>query len=54
MAKEVGIIIGLLLLVVGVILLAIGASGTTSYIQLGIGAFLAVVGALSILLAVKG
>jgi len=53
LAKLAGILVGLSFVAVGVILFAIGASGTVSYIQIGIGLFLALVGALAILGAIK-
>lgn len=40
------LVVGLLLVVAGVIVFAIGASGTISLIQAGIGIFLAFVGAI--------
>ena len=40
--------VGLGLLVAGVIVFAIGASGTFSLIQAGIGGFLAIVGAIAL------
>ena len=48
-----GLAVGLVLLVTGVIVFAIGATGMFSLIQVGIGIFLAVVGALVLLAAVK-
>ena len=48
-----GLAVGLGLLVVGVLVLAIGAAGTVSVIQVGIGIFLAVVGALMLVAAAK-
>ena len=48
-----GVAIGLVLLVAGVIVFAIGASGTFSLIQAGIGIFLAVVGAIALVAAIR-
>ena len=43
--------VGLGILLVGVVLLAIGASGVLSWVQMGIGAFLAIA---AVLVFVKG
>ena len=48
-----GLAIGLVLLVAGVIVFAIGAAGTVSAIQGGIGIFLAVVGAIALVAAIR-
>ena len=48
-----GVVIGLVLIFVGVILFAIGASGTVSMIQVGIGIFLAGVGAIALVKAIR-
>ena len=49
-----GLAVGLVLLVAGVIVFAIGATGTFSLIQALIGVFLAVVGAFALVAAIKG
>ena len=49
-----GLAVGVMLLVAGVIVFAIGASGTFSLIQVGIGIFLAVVGAITLKAAAGG
>ena len=49
-----GLAVGVVLLVAGVIVFAIGASGTFSLIQVGIGIFLAVVGAITLKAAAGG
>ena len=48
-----GLAVGVVLLVAGVIVFAIGASGTFSLIQVGIGIFLAVVGAIALVAAIR-
>ena len=48
-----GLAVGVVLLVAGVIVFAIGASGTFSLIQVGIGISLAVVGAITLVAAIR-
>ena len=48
-----GLAVGLGLLVAGIIVFAIGAGGTFSIVQVGIGIFLGVVGALMLVASVK-
>lgn len=48
-----GLAVGVALLVAGVVLFAIGANGTFSVVQTVIGIFLAAVGAIAILAAIR-
>ena len=48
-----GLLVALMLLVAGVIVFAIGAVGTFSIVQVGIGIFLAVVGAVALVAAIR-
>ena len=48
-----GLAVGLVLLVAGVIVFAIGAVGAFSIVQVGIGIFLAAVGAIALVAAIR-
>ena len=48
-----GLVVGLGLFIVGVVVFAIGASGTFSLIQVGIGIVVAMVGAIALVAAIR-
>ena len=48
-----GLVVGLVILVVGILLFVVGVQGVFSWLQAGIGGFLAVVGALALVGAAK-